>query len=103
MSVLHQKIDSLRRMELQNRELRQQVTQSKRILTRLEEQAIKTQEAQLHQIFSLQQGHDQMREEMRQVYDENSLLRDYLADLESELAQKSSKPPMPMSGRPSVG
>ena len=37
-SILMKKIESLRAMEVQNRELKLQVTQTKRILTRLEEQ-----------------------------------------------------------------
>ena len=37
-SILLKKVESLRAMEVQNRDLKMQVTQTKRILTRLEEQ-----------------------------------------------------------------
>lgn len=37
-TILMKKVESLRAMEVQNRELKLQVAQTKRILTRLEEQ-----------------------------------------------------------------
>ena len=75
------------------------MTHTKRILQRMEEQMIKQHETQLNQMFQMQENNEHLEREMNGFREENTLLREYLADLENELAEKntSSKPPMPRS------
>ena len=77
-------------METQNRELKAQVTQTKRILTRLEEQQVKAHETQLNQMFQMQQNNEEMQSAMQGLQEENGILREYLTDLEQESEQIKS-------------
>ena len=81
-------------MEVQNRELKAQVMQTKRILMRLEEQMVKAHDTQLSQMFQMQKNNEDMHQAMQQVKQENLLLRDCLADLQQE-PSTISRPQIP--------
>ena len=58
--ILQQKMTTLRNMEVQNLELKAQVMQTKRIISRLEEQQVKLHETQLNQMFQMQKNNDDL-------------------------------------------
>ena len=51
-------------MEVQNLELKAQVMQTKRIISRLEEQQVKLHETQLNQMFQMQKNNDDLQQAM---------------------------------------
>ena len=80
--ILQQKMTTLRNMEVQNLELKAQVMQTKRIISRLEEQQVKLHETQLNQMFQMQKNNDDLQQAMTSLQDENEILREYLADVD---------------------
>lgn len=97
--VLQSKIETLKAMEIQNRALKIQMQNTKSILTRMEEQMVKQHETQLDQMFQMQENNEELQRDMASCKEENQLLREYLADLEQELAAKESVSKAPMMGR----
>ena len=82
---LHQRVESLKVMDVRNSHLQAQVSQTKQILLRLEENQIKNHELQLNSMFKLQKNNNELQQSVLNLKEENCVLKGCIEDLENEV------------------
>ena len=72
-------------MDVRNSQLQAQVSQTKQILLRLEENQIKNHELQLNSMFKLQKNNNELQQSVLNLKEENLVLKGCIEDLENEV------------------
>ena len=72
-------------MDVRNSQLQAQVSQTKQILLRLEENQMKNHELQLNSMFKLQKNNNELQQSVLNLKEENGVLRGCIEDLENEV------------------